>query len=135
MSTTQQADGEIHEGQLLNFLVKRLDEEVPLPLANNAEITAENLCLCALCFELERPRCKHGLYHLRTNFEPERIKRVANTLLRRDLVELLPEQLEVCADLHLRPYYGDEDDTENLYHWKPSVEPPRSTPKRRSTRV
>jgi len=34
-----------------------------------------------------------------------------------DLDELLPEQVEVCADLHLRPYYGDEDDTDGLYHW------------------
>jgi len=25
-------------------------------------------------------------------------------------------QVEVCADLHLRPYYGDEDDTDGLYH-------------------
>jgi len=39
-----------------------------------------------------------------------------NTLLRNDLDELLPEQVEVCADLHLRPYYGDEDDTDGLYH-------------------
>jgi hypothetical protein len=38
VSTTQQADGEIHQDQLLNFLVNRLDEEVPLSLANNAEI-------------------------------------------------------------------------------------------------
>jgi len=29
---------------------------------------------------------------------------------------MLPEQVEVCADLHLRPYYGDEDDTDGLYH-------------------
>jgi len=40
------------------------------------------------------------LYHLRTKFEPERLERVANTLLRKDLDELLPEQVEVCADLH-----------------------------------
>jgi len=52
----------------------------------------------------------------RTKFEPERLERVANTLLRKDLDELLPEQVEVCADLHLRPYYGDEDDTDGLYH-------------------
>jgi len=51
-----------------------------------------------------------------TKFEPERLERVANTLLRKDLDELLPEQVEVCADLHLRPYYGDEDDTDGLYH-------------------
>jgi len=43
------------------------------------------------------------LYHLRTKFEPEQLERVANTLLRKDLDELLPEQVEVCADLHLRP--------------------------------
>jgi len=53
---------------------------------------------------------------IRTKFEPERLERVANTLLRKDLDELLPEQVEVCADLHLRPYYGDEDDTDGLYH-------------------
>jgi len=35
---------------------------------------------------------------------------------KKDLDELLPEQVEVCADLHLRPYYGDEDDTDGLYH-------------------
>jgi len=56
------------------------------------------------------------LYHLRTKFEPERLERVANTLLRKDLDEILPEQVEVCADLHLRPYYGDEDETDGLYH-------------------
>jgi len=32
------------------------------------------------------------------------------------LLELLPEQVEVVADLHLRPYYGDEDETDGLYH-------------------
>jgi len=52
----------------------------------------------------------------RTKFEPERLERVANTLLRKDLDELLPEQVEVCADLHLPAYYGDEDDTDGLYH-------------------
>jgi len=29
---------------------------------------------------------------------------------------VLPERVEVCANLHLRPYYGDEDDTDGLYH-------------------
>ena len=32
------------------------------------------------------------------------------------LLELLLEQVEVVADLHLRPYYGDEDETDGLYH-------------------
>ena len=44
-----------------------------------------------------------SLYHLRTKFEPDRLERVANTLLRKDLGEL-------------RPYYGDEADTDGLYH-------------------
>ncbi|WP_048077779.1 ISH3 family transposase [Halorubrum sp. AJ67] len=129
MSKTKQADGEIHEDQLLNFLVNRLDEEVPLSLANNAEITAEDIYevlvgACAdgssvstLCASSQNtPATNTILYHLRTKFEPERLERVANTLLRKDLDELLPEQVEVCADLHLRPYYGDKDDTDGLYH-------------------
>jgi len=128
VSKTKQADGEIHEDQLLNFLVNRLDEEVSLSLANNAEITAEDIYevlvgACAdgtsvstLCASSQNsPAGNTVLYHLRTKFEPERLERVANTLLRKDLDELLPEQVEVCADLHLRPY-GDEDDTDGLYH-------------------
>jgi len=129
VSKTKQADGEIHEDQL-NFLVNRLDEEVSASLANNAEITAEDiyevlvgacadgdLCLYALCVEPELTRWEHGPLPSSTKFEPERLERVANTPLRKDLDELLLEQVEVCADLHLRPYYGDEDDTDGLYHW------------------
>lgn len=43
MSKTKQADGEIHEDQLLNFLVNTLDEEVDLGLGDNAEIKAQYL--------------------------------------------------------------------------------------------
>lgn len=43
MSKTQQADGVIHEEQLLNVLVNSLDEEVDLGLGNNAEIEAEDI--------------------------------------------------------------------------------------------
>ncbi len=129
MHSKQQADNEIHEDQILNFLVNRLDEEVSLNLANNAEIDAEDIyevligatadgtSISTLCNSSEdSPSANTILYHLRTEFEPERLERVANTLLRRDIIELLPEQVEVCADLHLRPYYGDEDDTDHLYH-------------------
>jgi hypothetical protein len=127
--SNKQADGEIHEDQLLNFLVNRLDEEVPISLANNAEIAAEDIYevlvgACAdgtsvstLCASSQNtPTANTILYHLRTKFEPERLERVANTLLRKDIDELLPKQVEVCADLHLRPYYGDEADTDGLYH-------------------
>jgi hypothetical protein len=43
VSKTQQADGEIHEDQLVNFLVNSLDEEVALTLAENAELDAEDI--------------------------------------------------------------------------------------------
>jgi len=92
VSKTKQADGEIHEDQLLNFLVNRLDEEVSLSLANNAEITAEDIYevlvgACAdrtsvstLCASSQNsPAGNTVLYHLRTKFEPEQLERVANT--------------------------------------------------------
>jgi len=113
----------------LTFSSTALTRKFLLSLANNAEITAEDIYevpvgACAdgtsvstLCASSQNsPAGNTVLYHLRTKFEPERLERVANTLLRKDLDELLPEQVEVCADLHLRPYYGDEDDTDGLYH-------------------
>jgi hypothetical protein len=48
--------------------------------------------------------------------ELSRLEQIANTLLRQNVVELLPEKVEVCADLHLRPYQGDKDDTDGFYH-------------------
>jgi hypothetical protein len=29
---------------------------------------------------------------------------------------MLPEQVEIIVDFHLRPYYGDEDEPEDLYY-------------------
>jgi len=125
----QQADGEIHEDQVLNFLVNWLDEEVPLSLVHNAKIAAEDIhevlvgacadgtSVSTLCASsTDAPAANTILYQLRTKFEPERLERVANTLLRKYLDELLPEQVEVCEGLHLRPYYGDKGDTDSLYH-------------------
>jgi len=84
--SNQQADSEIHEDQLLNFLVNRLNEEVSLSLANNAKIDAEDIYevlvgACAdgtsvstLCRSSENsPPANTILYHLRTKFEPERL--------------------------------------------------------------
>jgi len=98
-------------------------------LANNAEITAEDIYevlvgACAdgtsvstLCASSQNsPAGNTVLYHLRTKFEPERLERVANTPCEAIPMNCFPEQVEVCADLHLRPYYGDEDDTDGLYH-------------------
>jgi len=125
----QQADGEIHEDQLLNFLVNSLDENVDLDLGKNAEINAEDIYevlvgACAdgtsvskLCENSEdSPHENTVLYHLREKFDLQSVERVGNALLQKDVLELLPKQVEVCDDLHLRPYYGDEDDTDGLYH-------------------
>jgi hypothetical protein len=127
--SNKQADDQIHEDQLLNFLVNSLTEEIDLDLGANAEIDEEDICevlvgACAdgtsvstLCDSSEdSPPANTVLYHLRTKFEPDRLEQVGNTLLRKDVLDLLPEQVEVVVDLHLRPYYGDEDDTEGLYH-------------------
>lgn len=91
----QQADNEIHEDQLLNFLVNRLDEEVSLNLANNADIdvediyevlvgvTADGTSISTLCNSSDNsPSANTILYYPRTKFEPERLERVFNTLLR-----------------------------------------------------
>jgi len=64
----------------------------------------------------DSPHHNTVLYHLREKFDPESVERVGNTLLEKDVLDVLPEQVEVCADLHLRPYYGDEDETDGLYH-------------------
>ena len=129
MSNTQQADGKIHEDQLLNFLVKSIDEEVTLNLANNAEIDAEDIyeVLVGACADGTpvSTLCEHSkdaphensiLYHLRTKFDLETLGRVGNVLLQKDVLDVLPQQVEVVADLHLRLYYRDEDDIDGLYH-------------------
>ncbi|PHQ44685.1 ISH3 family transposase, partial [Halorubrum sp. C3] len=105
MSKTQQADDEIHEDQLLNFLVNALDEEVALTLAENAEIDAEDIYevlvgACAdgtsvstLCEKSEdAPHENSVLYHLRTKFDLETLEQVGNALLQKDVLDVLPQQ-------------------------------------------
>ncbi|MFB1065014.1 ISH3 family transposase [Natrinema sp. H-ect4] len=129
MPNTPQADDSIHEDQVLNFLVNRVDEEVELDLAPNAETTSEDVhevlvgacadgtSVSTLCEKSEdSPHHNTVLYHLREKFDLESVERIGNKLLQKDVLDVLPEQVEVCADLHLRPYYGDEDETDGLYH-------------------
>jgi len=60
------------------------------------------LYLSTLCASSQNsPAGNTVLYHLRTKFEPEQQLERVITLLRKDLDELLPERVEVCADLHL----------------------------------
>jgi hypothetical protein len=79
--------------------------------------TSTRTSVSTLCKESEdAPHENSVLYYLRTKFDLKTLKQVGNTLLQKDVLNVLPEQVEVVADLHLRPYYGDEDDTEGLYH-------------------
>lgn len=41
---------------------------------------------------------------------------VGNTLLQEYTLDGLPEQVEIVVDLHLRPYYDDEVETDGLYY-------------------
>ena len=129
MPNTQQADDETHEDQLLDFLVNTLTGAFSLNFGENADIDAEDI------FEVLVGACADGtsvselcdvsedavpatdiLYHLRTKFDFDTVASVGNLLLQQDVIEHLPEQVEVVVDLHLRPYYGDEDVTSGLYH-------------------
>lgn len=56
------------------------------------------------------------LYHRREKFDGKLVERIGNSLLQRDILDVLPKQVEVGDDLHLRPYYGVEDETDGLYH-------------------
>jgi len=127
--TTSQADDQIHEDQLLNFLVNILTDAFSVELGENAEIDPEDIfevlvgasadgtSVSSLCEDsADAPSGNDILYHLRSKFDLESVASTGNTLLQQDVVETLPEQVEVIADLHLRPYYGDEDDTDGLYH-------------------
>ena len=108
MQPSQQADDEIHEDQLLNFLVNSHDEEAALGFGNNAEIDTEDFYevlvgACAdgtLVSELcgtskDSPHQNTILYHLREKFDLMSVEQVGNALLQKDVLEVLPEQVEV----------------------------------------
>ena len=119
----------ISEDQVLNFLVNALTEEFTIDLGENAKIdpedifevlvggTADGTSISSLCEESgDAPSGNDINYHLRTKFDLETVESTSNTLLQKGILETLPQQVEVVADLHLRPYYGDEDETDGLYY-------------------
>ena len=124
-----QADSVIHEDQLLNFLINALTGEFGISIAGNGDITPEDIyevlvgatadgtSISTLCDRSEDSYSGNNiLYHLDTKFDLDTVKSVGNTLLREYTLELLPEQVEIVVDFHLRPYYGDEDETDGLYY-------------------
>lgn len=122
-----QADSELKEEHLLNFVVNGLDEELPLHLGEDVEITPDELYeilvgantdgtsinhICKTTDDSPHANTVRG--HLTDQFELDAVEQVGNTLLQRDVLETLPDRpVEVAADLD--PYYGDEDETEGLY--------------------
>ncbi|GAD51823.1 probable transposase [Halarchaeum acidiphilum MH1-52-1] len=114
---------------MLNFFVNSIDEEVALGLGENADLTPEGIyevlvgatgdetSISSLCEKsTDAPHPNSILYHLREKFDGNAVERIGNTLLQQDTLEMLPQQVEVITDLHLRPYYSDEGDIDGLYH-------------------
>ena len=129
MFKTRQAADKIYEDQLLNFLVSRLSDAFSLDFAGNTQLDerslyevlvgacADGTSVSALCTNSsDTPHPNTVLHHLRTKFDLDTVEEVGNSVLRTDLLDTLPEQVEVVVDLHLRPYYGDEDETVGLYN-------------------
>ena len=124
-----QADSELEEEHLLNFVVNSLGDELPIDLGENVKVTPDELYealagasaggtsidhVCETTDESPHANTVRG--HLTDQFELETVEAVGNTLIQRDVLETLPDRpVEVFADLHHDPYYGDEDETEELY--------------------
>ena len=126
------ADNELKEEHLLNFVVNNLDEELPIDLGENVETTTEELyevlagasaggtSINQICETTdESPHANTVRGYLTDQFDLDAVESVGDTLLQRDTLETLPDRpVEVCTDLHLDPYYGDEEETEALYSSK-----------------
>jgi len=126
---TPRADNELKEEHLLNFVVNNLEEELSIDLGENVETTTEELyevlagasaggtSINHICEKTEEsPHANTVRGYLTDQFDLDAVESVGDTLLQRDTVETLPDRpVEVCTDLHLDPYYGEEEETEALY--------------------
>ncbi len=124
-----QADSELEEEHLLNFVANSLGDELPIDLGENVEVSADELyeilagasadgtSINHICETTdESPHANTVRDHLTDQFDLDAVEAVGNTLLQRDALETLPDRpVEVGDDLHLNRYYGDEDETEALY--------------------
>jgi hypothetical protein len=127
-----QADNEIKEEQLLNFVVNSLNGELAIDLGEDVEVITETLYevlagasaggtsinhVCETTDDSPHANTVRG--YLTDQFEIDSVEAVGDMLLQRDALATLPDRpVEVVADLHLDPYYGDEDETEALYSSK-----------------
>jgi hypothetical protein len=123
------ANSEIKEEHLLNFVVNSLDEELTIDLGEYVEVTTETLYevlagasaggtsidhVCETTDDSPHANTVRG--YLTDQSDLNSVEAVGDTLLQRDALEtLLDRAVEVVAELHLDPYYGDKDETEALY--------------------
>ena len=117
MTKQTQADNGTHENQLLNFLVNALTRAFEISIAGNGDIdpediyevlvgaTADRTSISTLCKRSKDTYSDNDIfYHLRTKFNVDTVRSVENTLLQEYTLEMLPEQVEIHDDFHLRPY-------------------------------
>ncbi len=114
----------IEEKHLPNFVVNSLNEELPINLGEDVEVSIEDLYevfagasasgtsvnhICETTEDSPHANTVRG-YHT-DQFDLDTVEQVGDTLLQQDTVETLPDRpVEVVADLHLDPYYGDESE-------------------------
>jgi len=143
-----QADSEIEEEHLLNFVVNSLDEELAIDLGENVEVTTETLYevlagasaggtsinhVCETTDDSPHANTVRG--HLTDQFELDSVEAVGDTLLQRDALETLPDRpVEVVADLHLDPTTVTRTRQRRCTPRRLNAEPRRFTRMRRSMR-
>ena len=101
----KQADNELEEEHLLNFVVNSLGDELPIDLGENVEVTADELYevlagasaggtsinhVCKTTDESPHANTVRG--HLTDQFDLEAVEAVGNTLLQRNVLETLPDR-------------------------------------------
>jgi hypothetical protein len=110
-------------------MVNSLGDELPIDFGENVTVTSDELYEVPPALAPARTSINHVCEttddsphantvrgHLTDQFELDTVEQVGNTLVQRDVLETLPDRpVEVVADLHLDPYYGDEVETEGLY--------------------
>ena len=144
-----QVDSEIEEEHLINFVVNSLEETLPLDLGEDVEVTpaelykvlvgacADGSSITHICETTDdSPHDNTVREYITDQFDLETLELAGNTLLQQELIDILPDRpVEVVADLHLDPYYGDEDETRISTPLRPNEERSPSTPTQHSTHV
>ncbi len=100
-----QADNELEEEHLLNFVANSLGDELPIDLGENVEVTANELyellagtsaggtSINHVCETTDdSPHANTVRDHLTDQFDLDAVEAVGNTLLQRDALETLPDR-------------------------------------------